>query len=273
MTPRVGEWGRPPEGPHYPNPAFLVFLQRQRLGSARGTRRVSAAPRYHPLCPPGEPLTSRVSPAVGLPGKNRRKGYGASRSRSDPLNLALPVLLGHRPAASRARTRAGGCLSSGRSGVIWSAAHAPGLAPSPGRLALRSAAAVPFKAPSYYPARCARPRSPPCALRSRRRRGGPRARISFGFGALDGGGARARCCCVGTLTGLSRRRMRPRTAFSVVFHRLRSPAPACADAGKAAGILLTPNEFAGEAAEPYSPLSVRIYDPRNEYDRCAAQRC
>ena len=144
---RLGRTGRRhPERPHYPNPAFLVFLQRQRLGSARGTRRVSAAPRYHPLCPPGEAFTSLVRLLRAYRAKAGRKGCEASRARSDHLYLALPVLLGHRPAASRARTRACGHLSSGRSGVIWSAAHAPGLAPPPGRSALRSAAAVPFKA-------------------------------------------------------------------------------------------------------------------------------
>jgi len=36
-------------------------------------------------------------------------------------------------------------------GKIWSTAHAPGLAPSPGRSALRSAAAVPIHAHSIYP--------------------------------------------------------------------------------------------------------------------------
>ena len=74
-----------------------VFLQRQRISSARGTRHVSAAPRYHPLCPPANPTSrsARLAPA------NRRRP--SSRTRSDLLSLISPVLLSHRPAASRAR--------------------------------------------------------------------------------------------------------------------------------------------------------------------------
>src|SRR6202035_4277269 len=109
---------------------------------------------------PANPFFPRQPRASAYQAKAGSKRYGASRARSDPLYLNLPVLLGRRPAATRARTRAGDGLSSGRSGVIWSTAHAPGLAPSPGRSALRSAAAVPFKAPPIYRAD---PASPPLA--------------------------------------------------------------------------------------------------------------
>src|SRR6267154_1925184 len=121
-------------------PAFLVFLQRQRISSARGTRRVSPPRGTTLFALPANPFYPRQPRASAYQAKAGSKRYGASRARSDPLYLNLPVLLGRRPAATRARTRAGDDLSSGRSGVIWSTAHAPGLAPSPGRSALRSAA-------------------------------------------------------------------------------------------------------------------------------------
>src|ERR1700722_17208030 len=70
-------------------PAFLVFLQRQRISSARGTRRVSAAPRYHPLCPPGEPFLPASAPSLGLPGKSRKKTVRSKPRAFGPLVFEL----------------------------------------------------------------------------------------------------------------------------------------------------------------------------------------
>jgi hypothetical protein len=102
-----------------------------------------------------------------------------------------------------------------------------------------------------------RPRSPSVAASAGER-------IPFRFGSVDGRGTRARCCCVSTFRGLSRAADAPAHRLFPWFLRTPLGLRECASRrAEAAGILLTPNGFAGEASEPYSPLSVRIYDPRN----------
>ena len=229
---------------------------------------VSAAPRYHPLCPPGEPFASRVSPAFGLPGKNRKKGI---RSKPHPFGPLVFGLAG----STQPPPRRGPGANPGR--------RRPFFRPLRGDLvhgARSRARTVPGSLSAAFRGSCPLQSSPivsrplclpPLAsgrsgLRfpARLRRLVLGARIPLSFGSVDGPGTRARCCCVSTFRGLSRAADAP--AHRLFPRFLQTPLGRREGASRraeAAGILLTPNGFAGEASEPYSPLSVRIYDPRN----------